>query len=349
MLEASAVAKIAVVGAGMMGSATCVPLADRGHTVHLVGTPLDDAVVAALRATGRHPTLGVDLPSAVQFHDVGELDRVLEHADAIALGVSSAGVGWAARALSPALRRRQRPVLMVSKGLTFGDAGLRVLTDVFDAQVPGAAGSVSICGPCIAGELARRVPTMAVLTGRDGELARRFAGWLETPYYRPRVSDDVIGVQVCAALKNAYALGVSLAAGLHEGAGGERGSVAMHNYEAAVFAQAISEMQSWVARLGGDERTVVGLAGTGDLNVTCNGGRTGRFGVLLGRGHTARQARELMAGVTLECLEVLAVLERCMAAHGSPTHEQVPLLSHLIEVALHEAPLAMPFERFFLA
>lgn len=347
MIEALAVAIIAVVGAGMMGSALCVPLADRGHTVRLVGTPLDDALVAALRATGRHPALGVELPSSVQFHDVGELERALEDADAIALGVSSAGVGWAARALSPALQQRPRPVLMVSKGLTLADGGLRVLTDVFDARVAGGSASVSVCGPCIAGELARRVPTMAVLTSRDPELARRFAGWLETPYYRPRVTEDVVGVQVSAALKNAYALGVALAAGLHERAGGERGSVAMHNYEAAVFAQAICEMQSWVARLGGDVKTVVGLAGTGDLNVTCNGGRTGRFGVLLGRGHTARQARELMAGVTLECLEVLAVLERFMSVYGSPA--EVPLLLHLIELALHDAPLAMPFEGFFLA
>jgi glycerol-3-phosphate dehydrogenase (NAD(P)+) len=341
------VATIAVVGAGMMGSALCAPLSDRGHTVHLVGTPLDDAILAALRATGRHPTLGVDLPSGVHFHGVDELEQALGPADAIALGVSSAGIDWAARVLAPALR--QRPVLMVSKGLALAAEGLRVLTDVFDAQVSGGSASVSVCGPCIAGELARRVPTMAVLTGRDDELARRFASWLETPYYRPRVSPDVIGVQVSAALKNAYALGVALAAGLHERAGGERGSVAMHNYEAAVFAQAVWEMRSWVVRLGGDEKTVVGLAGTGDLNVTCNGGRTGRFGVLLGRGHGARQARELMAGATLECLEVLAVLERFMSREGSPARAEVPLLSHLIELALHEAPLGMPFERFFLA
>lgn len=71
-------ATITIVGAAMMGSESCVPLADRGPAVRLVGTFLDGAIVAALRATGRRPALGVDLPSGVQFHGVGELARALE-------------------------------------------------------------------------------------------------------------------------------------------------------------------------------------------------------------------------------------------------------------------------------
>ena len=86
-----------------------------------------------------------------------------------------------------------------------------------------------------------------------------------------------MGVEVCAALKNAYAMGIAFAAGLHERAGGQPGSVAMHNYESAVFAQSVLEMQRLVAIAGGDPATAAGLAGVGDLDVTCNGGPNRTF------------------------------------------------------------------------
>ncbi|HWO12624.1 MAG TPA: hypothetical protein VNN80_24170, partial [Polyangiaceae bacterium] len=294
------------------------------------------------------------LPPAIRACAVAELSEACRDADAIALGVSSAGLAWAAEALAPELARAPRPVLMVTKGLELDRAGVHVLTDAFaralGPRAPGCA-PVAVCGPCIAGELARRVPTVVVLTGREPSLARSFQSWLATPYYQPRVSEDVIGVQVCAALKNAYALGVALAAGLHERAGGERGSVAMHNLEAALFARAVLELGSVVVALGGEPASAWGLPGAGDLTVTCNGGRTGRFGVLLGRGHRASEARALMQGATLECLDVLAVLERALGARqlGALARGDLPLLSRLIGLALHDAELELPLAELFPA
>ena len=335
-----------------MGSALCVPLADRGHDVRLIGTPLDDAIVRELGASRVHPGLGCALPSAIRVGGVGVLGAACADADAIVLGVSSAGLGWAAEVLGPELARAPRPVLMITKGIVLDDAGVHVLTDAFAraVAVPDCA-PVAVCGPCIAGELARRVPTAVVLTGRQPSLAHLLRGWLETPYYHPRVSEDVIGAQVCAALKNAYALGVALGAGLHERAGGGPGSVAMHNLEAALFARGILELGHVVGALGGEPSSAWGLPGAGDLTVTCNGGRTGRFGALLGRGHGAREARALMSGATLECLDVLDVLERALAARqlGSLSRGDLPLLALLIDVALHEAELELDLAELFPA
>ncbi len=343
-----------IVGAGMMGSALSVPLADNGHEVRIVGTPLDLAIIESLRERGFHPTLRLELPASVRAYFDGELEAALSGADAIALGVSSAGVRWAGEALAPYVSR-ERPVFGITKGLAAQDDGLVVLPDALRAHFPeGLRDAVhpgAIAGPCIAGELARRVPTCVVLTGRSprAEL-ERLAAQLRNGYYHVFTSTDVVGVEVCAALKNAYAMGVAFGAGLHEKAGGAPGSIAMHNYESAVFAQATIEMTALVTLLGGRAETVAGLAGVGDLDVTNNGGRTGRFGRLIGLGLGRDEAIRRMDGATLECLEILAVLRRALAAYregGQLASDAFPLLEHMAEVALDGANVAMPFARFF--
>src|SRR6185295_10037072 len=203
-LTTRSVAVISVVGAGMMGSALCVPLADRGHTVRLIGTPLDGALVSAVASERPHPSLGVRLPALSSCHPVSELEAACADADAIVVGVSSAGIAWAAGALAPVLERRPRPLLMLSKGLERdaprghpAPSGLRVLTEAFRLALPDELAAqtwpVAVCGPCIAGELVRRTPTMVVFTGQDLGVARRFADWLETSYYRVVVQADVVG------------------------------------------------------------------------------------------------------------------------------------------------------------
>src|SRR5262245_58230069 len=111
-------ATITVVGAGMMGSALCVPLVDRGHEVRLVGTPLDEAIISELKAGRAHPGLKLELPREIGAFSLRELDVAIRGAEAIALGVSSAGVRWAAEALGPLLDPAL-PLLMVTKGLEF--------------------------------------------------------------------------------------------------------------------------------------------------------------------------------------------------------------------------------------
>lgn len=343
-------ATVSIVGAGMMGSALSVPLADGGHDVRLVGTHLDEDIVDSLRSTGKHPKLGQHLPREVVSYRHTEIARAMAKVDAIALGVSSAGVGWAARAIAPFVSR-DVPIVMVTKGLDCSDDGLILLPDQLARELgEPAPAPAAIAGPCIAGELAKKTPTCVVLAGRDETHVARLADLLRAPYYHVRESSDVTGVEICAALKNAYAMGIALAAGLHERQGGAPGSVAMHNYESAVFAQAIVEMTRLVADLGGDPTTVAGLAGVGDLDVTCNGGRTGRFGRWLGLGLGRNEAIEKMEGATLECLEILEVMHRALPlleAEKIAEQRSFPLLRHLIRVALFSEPIDMPFSEFF--
>jgi glycerol-3-phosphate dehydrogenase (NAD(P)+) len=217
------------------------------------------------------------------------------------------------------------------------------------ASVREHVAPAAIAGPCIAGELARRVPSCVVVAGRDERANERLVQLLETPYYHLFPTTDVAGAEACAALKNAYAMGIAFANGMHERSGGSAGSVAMHNLESAVFAQSIVEMRAVVAELGGRPDTASGLAGVGDLDVTTNGGRTGRFGRLLGLGLARDEAIARMEGATLECLEILGSMREALdsGSLGALRRADLPLLAHLIEVALEHRPVDLPLARFF--
>jgi glycerol-3-phosphate dehydrogenase (NAD(P)+) len=341
-----------VLGAGMMGTALCVPLRDRGHEVRLVGTHLDRAIIAQLRAQGTHPGVAAPLPAGMRFFDCEELPAAMEGADALALGVSSAGVRWAADQVAPLLSP-DTPVISIAKGLEWDGQRLVTLPEVLAQRWPArlqAVAPVAVAGPCIAGELARRVETAVVLTGRDPAVLDRFAAWLATDYYFLRTSTDVAGVEVCAALKNAFAMSIGFAAGLHERRGGQPGSVAMHNYEAAVYTQAALEMARLVALVGGQPDAIWGLAGIGDLLVTCSGGRTSRLGRWLGLGLSLEDAVAQMNGATLESLDILKVLASALPtleAQGALRADELPLLRHLIGVTTCGEPVSLPFGRFF--
>jgi glycerol-3-phosphate dehydrogenase (NAD(P)+) len=342
-------AKIAILGAGMMGSALSIPLVDAGHQVTLVGTPLDTEIIAALRAQKPHPGLDVPLPGVVVRHWQAAPEESAE-ADGVVVGVSSAGIDFVARAVRE-LAIGVRPIALLTKGLRWQDGTLLTMPDIVAA---GAANTslepAGICGPCIAGELARRVPTSVVVAGRDAGVVGQWVTWLRTSYYRACPNPDLVGAQICAALKNAYAMGLSLAQGLHERRGGSAGKLALHNYEAAMFAQALAEMRTLVALCGGDTETVAGLAGAGDLLVTLNGGRTSHLGRWLGLGIGRTEAIRRMRGATLEALEILDVLRAALAdlvAAGKLASDALPLLRHLMEVALDDGEVTTPLERFF--
>ena len=114
---------------------------------------------------------------------------------------------------------------------------------------------------------------------------------VSAPYYHVRPSADVVGVEACAALKNLVVMAVGAVMGQLEIVGDAANGARMHNAAAAVFSQALGELEHLVHALGGRVETVLGLAGAGDLFVTCQGGRNGRMGRLLGRGLRYREAR----------------------------------------------------------
>jgi glycerol-3-phosphate dehydrogenase (NAD(P)+) len=208
-------------------------------------------------------------------------------ADLLILGISSAGVGWAIDRMVE-VEVSVLPVVMITKGLATRGASIEVLPRVVAKEFEKCTGQrlpvMAVGGPCIARELAAKRGTSVVITGDDGDILNRVVDLLETSYYHVSTSKDVIGIEVCAALKNLYSIGVGSAKGRLERTGSAENGALMHNLSAALFSQAVAELSMLVSYLGGDQASVVGLAGAGDLYVTCQAGRNCRLGRLLGLG-----------------------------------------------------------------
>lgn len=350
----SLVAKtVTIVGAGMMGTALCWPLADNGHRVRLVGTPLDEAIIARIRRVGFHPKLQRVVPEPVQAYAHTELVEALSGANAVCSGVSSFGVDWFCEMVGPHLKPGV-PVLAVTKGLVGkSDGSLEILPHYTRKRLPAALQAQislnAIGGPCIAHELAARRQTAVLFTGPGQAELDALRSLFRTDYYHIWTSTDEVGVEVCAALKNAYALAVGMALGMMEKAGPD-GLAQMYNPQAAVFAQSVTEMKRFLELTGGGLENLHGLPGPGDLYVTVFGGRTVRLGRMLGSGLSYPEARLQMAGETLESVEIITRVGQALPVlekRGLIDTQDFPLMRHLHEVIYENRRPEFPWERFF--
>lgn len=346
--------RVAILGAGVMGSALAVPLADNGHDVRLVGTHLDREIIDTVRASRVHPGLDVELPGPVRAYRLEEAPDAFAGAEIVLSGVNSFGVRWAGEQLASLLPDGAL-VIAIAKGLDAGEDGeLRILPEVLTeswsqsqrANTPVAA----ITGPSIAGEVAVRRETCVVFAGSDQGALDRLATTFRTETYLNWTSTDLVGCEVCAALKNCYSLAVGLAEGVLEARQGVEDPYRMHNYEAALFAQGTGEMRQMVTLLGGNPETVGGLPGVGDMYVTSTGGRNVRVGRLLGKGVPFTDASEQLGNPTLEgaaaVREIGEALPR-LADRGVLDRDDFPLLRHLYDVIARERPVEIPWGSFF--
>jgi len=272
-----------VVGCGSWGTAFARVLADRGHDVTLACR--DDEQAAAIRKTGRNPRYQshVDLRDVAAV-TVGELDG---DAELFVLAVPSRAFADVARSLPGTA-----PVLSLTKGLD-PSTGERLSTLVVGRPV------AVLSGPNMAEEIAGGLPTAAALASEDVSFAEHLQGELNSLAFRIYVNPDLAGVELCAAAKNVIALA----------AGGVDGLGLGDNAKAALITRGLAEMARLGEAAGAQQETFSGLAGMGDLIVTCwhPSGRNRRAGELIARGHTPDQAVAEI-GQTVEGLTTAPVL-----------------------------------------
>jgi glycerol-3-phosphate dehydrogenase (NAD(P)+) len=345
---------VVIIGAGVMGSAMALPFSDRGFAVKLVGTHLDTDIINSIKGRNFHPNLNVKMPPNVQGFFHYELAAELaKDCDIILLGVSSLGVSWAIEQLLHCMVR-PTPILMITKGMHAEHNSLVALPDLifknlaekFEKNVQVAA----IAGPCIAGELAVRRSTGITIVARDQGYAEQLCNELETNYYHPRSSVDMIGVEICAAYKNFFAIAVGWAQGNLEKIYPADNKAKNNNAAAIIFDQAVRELMHLTTALGGQAESVWGMPGVGDLYVTCQAGRNSRLGNHLGRGLTYDQVRTgPMQGDTIEGADLglaTGASLKSMMAQGILNEASMPLTKSLLSALTDQKPLDIQWHKF---
>ena len=276
--------KAVVVGAGSWGSAFACLLRDHGHEVTLAAR--DPEQVAAIRETGRNPRY---MPRAdlrgIEAATIAE--AAIEDAEVVVVAVPSRVFGEVVSALPGSA-----PLLSLTKGLDPA-TGERLSTLVRGRPV------AVLSGPNIADEIVRGLPAAAVVASDDLELAVRLQLAVNSIVFRVYVNDDIAGVELCAAAKNVIALA----------AGGTDGLDLGDNAKAAVVSRGLAEMRRLAEVAGARPDTFAGLAGMGDLIVTCWAptGRNRRAGELIARGSSADEAQAEI-GMVVEGLTTAPVL-----------------------------------------
>ncbi len=327
--------RVAILGAGDMGTGLTTPAAQNGHDVRLWGTELDYAIVSALQAGHNHPRLRVPVAPTVRVFAEQQAEEALDGAELVVVAVTSNAVRKIVTRLAPLLQRVQ-VMMTVAKGFDESAArAVQLLPDVIAEVYQGPI--VAVGGPSKANEVAMGLPTSVVYAGPSAAVASCQTVFF-TPTYHIEITDDVVGVEVAAAMKNAYTIALSVADGLERRTGRPH-----HNLRAALFPQAVREMVALAEGLGGRRETVLGLAGVGDLQVTLTAGRNRLLGERLGLGDRPDEAFATLTaqGTTVEgylATDFGYRLVRDVIGVDDSARARFPLLEALWRILFQQAP-----------
>jgi glycerol-3-phosphate dehydrogenase (NAD(P)+) len=284
-------ARIALLGPGSWGTALGLQLCRNGHSVRLWGH--ETAQIEAIRRDGenRHFLPGHPLPAGMQPTD--SLDEALNGATDCLVVVPSQAFRSVARQLAERLPSGFG-VAWATKGLDVASGQL--LHTVAQDEL-GERPLAVVSGPSFAGEVARGLPTAVTVASNQPEFATRFASLLHGATFRAYTSPDMVGVEICGGAKNVLAIATGIADGLGFGA----------NTRAALITRGLAELIRIGTALGGRPETFTGLAGLGDLVLTCTDdqSRNRRLGLALARGQTVDEAK---AGIGQEVEGVITAL-----------------------------------------
>ena len=274
--------KAVVLGTGGWGTAISQILCDNGHETYLWSH--NPAKAAEMAKTRENPLLkGVILPEAL--HITGDLD-CLRGADLVVSAPPSFAVRETAKKMAPYLAEKT-VVVSVSKGIE-RDTNLR-LSQVIGEEIRNICKVVALSGPSHAEEVGIRMPTGCVSACPDVTAARFVQDAFMNDYFRVYTSGDIVGVELAAVLKNV----IALSCGVCDGLGYQ------DNTKALLMTRAMAEITRLGLKLGGSWQTFGGLAGMGDLIVTCTSmhSRNRRAGILIGQGKTPQEAMEEVGAV----------------------------------------------------
>ena len=328
-------AKILIIGAGSMGTAFSFPCSDNNHEVNIVGTHLENDFIDKINSTRKHPVLDCDIPKNVNFYKNEKLKEVIEKKiDLIAVAVISKGIEWASIELSKVLKNNI-PILILTKGLSINNNDYEILAHkmerilkkngIKETNITGAG------GPCLAKGLANKTHTYVIYANKNIDTAKQIKKLVSTKYYHVSVTNDLIGVEVCAAIKNIFSMAI--------------GSTKNLNTAAGLLQQSINEMIIFTEKLNGKKETVIGLAGIADLYVSADGGRNSKMGEYLGQGMTFKEAKKTkMPNDTIEGADL--VFEIGTKIRKDFDNKSLPLMISVIDSICNDKKININWDSF---
>jgi len=277
--------KILIIGGGAMGSAFSVPCIDNNNKVFIT-EPYSQRFIKNLSSKNKfHSGLKINLSKKLIFKKYSK-KLFLEKYDLIVIALSLSGINFVGKELKK--YKVKSPVLVLTKGLKYEKKNKKITTisQTLLKNIPKLNVSV-LKGPCLAKELARKSQTSVIIANKNIKIAKLLGKMISTKYYLIEYSKDVIGVEICSAIKNIYSMII--------------GSGLSLNKSSSLFQKSLSEMKYITRQLKGKEETVLSLAGVGDLYVSAAGGRNSKMGNYLGQGFTFKSAKKnFMVNDTVE-------------------------------------------------
>ena len=310
--------KILIIGGGAMGSAFSIPCLENNNLVTIT-EPHNKIFIKNLVSKKKfHPSLKLNLPKKLKFINYSK-DIFKKRFDLIVIALSLAGIDFIGKELKDL--NIKTPLLVLTKGLKYDKKKKKILTisDLLKNNYNAANVSV-LKGPCLAKELAKKNKTSVVVANKNIKMAKWIGKLISTKYYLIEFSKDVIGIEICSAIKNIYAMII--------------GSGQNLNAKSDLFQKSANEMKFLIKYFKGDVSTILGLAGIGDLYVSAIGGRNSKMGDFLGKGFTfAAAKKKFMPRDTIEGEQ----LAREIAPYvlRKIDNKKIPLMVHLLKTIIY--------------
>ena len=302
---------VSVLGAGSWGTALAILLARNGAAVQLWDREASHIQALQEHRANERYLPGIPLPDGIT--PVTGLHEALSQSDFVLVAVPSGGFRETLKKIS-SLENSPQQLIWASKGLEPGTG--KFLHQVVEEEIPGHYTYAALSGPSFALEVARGLPTAVTVASPDAAYAEIVARLFRGPTFRAYTSTDLVGVELGGSVKNVLAIAAGISDGLGYGA----------NARAALITRGLAEIMRLGTRLGGQRETFMGLAGVGDLVLTCTDdlSRNRRLGLALGRGSTLDEAVKEI-GQAIEGLKTVRELHALAVANqvDMPITEQV--------------------------
>ena len=268
--------KILIIGGGAMGSAFSIPCLENKNKVTIT-EPYSKVFIKNLSSKNKfHSALKMKLPKKLIYKRFSQ-ELLREKFNLIVIALSLSGIDFIGKELKNL--KIKTPILVLTKGLKYEKKINKIFTisELLKKKYNGINVS-ALKGPCLAKELARKNKTSVIIANKNINVAKWIGKQISTEYYLIEYSKDIIGVEICSAIKNIYSMIIGAGQSL--------------NSSSSLFQKSLVEMKYLTKYFKGKETTIESLAGVGDLYVSAAGGRNSKMGSYLGKGFTFKIAKK---------------------------------------------------------